>query len=261
VRSKTSLLLLCCLTLAASGCAVHVPGGCDAQDPPAPVSGCMVPVGGWGDVTPQSEEGVELQITGTVIATGTGEPAEQCMEVGGPIGWPPDRDVGVALSSSALVWLELEDATGDRYVVAITGGDSTPAFEMGEPLAIDYSFAQGDFGPDVGSLELRDEVGGLRGWVAEAGGLNDLRLPDELEAVTEAAPICYDQTEGCGDWSRYDLDVVLDGATNPLPYGATLEVGDLALLHGGHDQQTGAGEGCPDWFVAHTALGLFPIGG
>ncbi len=142
--------------------------------------------------------------------------------------------------------------------MALTADVHTPSFTVGDQLEVDFALARGDFSPDVGSLAVRDLAGELLGWVGVAGGLSQLELPNELDGVEEGAPICHDRTTGCGDWSAHDLEATIGGEQQTLPYGGSLPTGDLDLVHGGYEQQAGAGEGCPDWYVAHLALGLFP---
>lgn len=261
MRSPLPVLLFLALPLLVSACEVPVEGGCEARSEPAPVAGCLVPVGGWGDDDPMIEmQGADLELSGVVVDAGLGEPGDACVTAGGPIG----RYVSGAAEASPTVddmsWFELEDASGDRYTVAVTGGDATPIFELGQELDVAYSFMFGGFSPDVGNLEIRDIDGTLVGWVGEAGGLDGLELPAEMESVVEGPAVCSQRDTGCGDWQAHDVNVIVSGTEGRVPYGATVEVSDLALAHGGYEQEvpsTGQ-QGCADWFVAHVTLGLFP---
>ena len=260
MRSMSVTLLLFILPLAASGCAVPVEGGCDAKAAPAPVSGCLVPVGGWGDDGPMTGmQAVDRSLSGVVVDAGTGEPADECLTTGGPVGHHVGTSYAAGIAPEDVSWFELEDTSGDRYTVAITAGDDTPTFEPGDELDVRYSFMFGGFGPDSGNLEIRANDGTLIGWVGEAGSLDGLAMPDELERVSEGAVVCSERSTGCGDWRAYDLEVAAGGVDATVPYGATAQVGELALLHGGYEHEISSGaQGCPDWYVSHVALGLFP---
>lgn len=230
---------------------VPVPGGCEGASPPRAVSGCLVPAGGWGDVDPiASGDGADVQVSGTVVESDVGEPPDQCFTAGGPVGVAPEAG-GVAS------WVELEDEDGVRWFVAIHGEGVTPSFEVGDVLDVAFSFRFGGFSPDVGRLEIRDEEGILVGWVAEAGSLGGIEVPSELERV-EAGPAACAQRDSCGDWQALALDVTVLGTDASVGYGRSQDVAGLSVLHGGFEQQVGEAQGCPDWFVAHVAIGLFP---
>ena len=260
MRSPLVLLLFTVL-LSLSACDLPIEGGCDARQDPAPVSGCLVPVDGWGDDDPMLEQqGADLELSGTVVGAGLGEPADECVTAGGPIGHHVSADAEGAVTVDDMSWFELEDASGDRYTVAVAAGDATPVFEVGQELDVTYSFFFGGFSPDVGNLEIRQADGSLVGWVGEAGGLDGLALPDELESVTEGPAVCSQRDTGCGDWQAHDVNVIVEGVEGRVPYGATVTASDLAVAHGGYEQEIprASQQGCPDWYVAHVTLGLFP---
>jgi hypothetical protein len=258
MRRALKLLSLATVVAALAGCTLPIEGGCDSKAEPAPISGCLVPVDGWPEDGPTPMvEGVELELSGVVLATGTGEPADQCLSEGGPIGHLVG--FGGALGREDITWIEFESDEGDVYRVAITADVHTPVFEVGEELDISFGFRFGGFSPDVGHLEIRDVAGGLVGWVGEAGAFEQLSLPAELEQIAQGPIVCSERDTGCGDWRAYDLDVTVDGQQAVVPYGAITDVGDLAFAHGGYEQETDTvAATCMDWFVAHVAVGLFP---
>ena len=51
--------------------------------------------------------------------------------------------------------------------------------------------------------------------------------------------------DGCGQIARHDLVADLMGTRVELPYGRSVQVGDLVAVHGG--QQSGVGPSCADY--------------
>ena len=88
--------------------------------------------------------------------------------------------------------------------------------------------------------------------VASGGSVSDLgNVPLTFR---QGAAICA-QHDTCGDWNRYDLEVLDNGGWTRLPHGATLTLGGYRVIHGGVAEQVSAA-GCPDWYVAdvHVAV-------
>ncbi len=223
------LLLSACATLPTKdGCADLVP---------PPVVACF---GGDGLDWPGYGT-LEMAVDGTVVSVSTGGRPDACLV-----------DVGNDTFQEGLV-VEVESAAGARYVVGI----QVPQYEgavlaEGDAVSLLADFTFGEFGPDRGSVRV-EEDGTLVALVATGGNRDD--LPDDLDA-SESQVRCTED-DGCGVFSKYDLNVMFGDDTANVRYGESAAIGAARVVHGGYEQAAPSEGGtCPDWFVAHVTLAV-----
>ena len=239
---QAPLLVLAALTLSACPAITPCPDG------PAPptLAACAVPVGGW-DQSPQNSEGIDITISGAVNSVGTGAVPEGCFDTGGHVGaFTPDQ-------TTALWATVTDDVSGEDWVVAFiapdhAAGDLMPA----DSLSFQYAYRFGGFGPDVGHLTIRDAADALVAHVAAAGSVEQLAQIDEV-SVAEGPARCS-ETDSCGSWSEYHLDILPADLSESqvLDYGLSWgneASSDITVHHGGYARDTNQSTNCADWFV------------
>ncbi|MFN7142905.1 MAG: hypothetical protein ACK4YP_03955 [Myxococcota bacterium] len=225
------LLLAACDTLEA-------PEACDDLVAP-PVTACF---GGDG-LTWEGYGTLEVAVTGVVVDVATGARPEGCLV-----------DVGNGQTGEGLV-VTVEDGAGARYVVSFAVPGLAAPVAVGDPVALDLLYVYGEYAPDVGHARLSDSTGAPRVVVTEAGSLETLVLPDGV-SVAEGASRCTED-DGCGVYSKYDLDVAVGDDAGGVRYGEEAALGGYRVVHGGFELQAeGQTDVCPDWFVAHATVGL-----
>lgn len=181
---------------------------------------------------------VDLELTGPVLAAGNMSEQSPCASV------PSD---------SQGFWFEAMHSSGEVWVLgALIPGVSNPLKE-GDTISARATVAGGGFSPRRASIVLRDASHELIAYVGEAGDDSELDPPDGI-VVSRGKALCT-KHHSCGDWSAYDLDVTVAGKTTPVAYATLQTVGPYRVAHGGYEHQASATT-CPDWFVAHVAVGI-----
>lgn len=207
------------------------------------LAACVVPEGGWVD-QPAGDYAVSLSLT--LLDVVDAAPSDDCLQA--PVG-----DV----ASEGRVWLRGQDADQATWIVGLAAPELTAArfAAVGDAMTVDAALQFGGFSPTVGHVEVRDAAG-LVAWVGEAGGLDGLTTPAELE-LAEGGPVCR-VSDTCGAYRLLDLVATWDGQEVDLPRGATVRVGDHDLVHSTYEQQVpSTTPRCADWFVARVLAGVF----
>lgn len=184
---------------------------------------------------------LEMDVEATVVSVGTGPRPDTCAV-----------DVGNDLFEQGLV-VELESADGARYTVGLTVPEmSGTLVAVGDTLSVSAAYTFGEFGPNLGVVRL-EKAGTTVVLVATGGELTD--LPDDLDA-SEGAVRCTED-DGCGVYSKYDLNVQFGGDSTSVLYGESATLGAARVVHGGYEQAAPSQGGtCPDWYVAHVTLAV-----
>jgi hypothetical protein len=184
-----------------------------------------------------------IDITGTVLATGSINEFEACANTSSDVGG---------------FWFEMDDTNGERWVLgAMLPAANPPA--VGDTVSATASRAYGY--PVVASITLRDVNGKLIAYVGEAGDAAELQPPDGI-VLSRGQAMCTGN-HGCGDWKAYHLDLDVGGTTGTLAYGTSANIGAYQFAHGGAELQAGtppdAGDGCSGVSVARTVIGITPL--
>lgn len=185
-----------------------------------------------------------LTVSGTIAAI---EPAtldnESCLRSTSVIG------DGVEEAADGLVSLSIQT---DEEVVAVVLGllDEVP-FVAGDDVTVDYRFAFGGFGPDVGRLLLTGGNGALV-YLEEAGALDGVVAPGVELARGDQRCWTHD---GCGAFGRYDVVVEGDGETTPLSIDEATVIDDVAFRASALvEQDQNHAVQCLDWFAGHVLV-------
>jgi hypothetical protein len=195
----------------------------------------------------ESYDTVEVALAGPVLETGDGLAPDGCFDgshLNSDDRPPPDADSW---------WIRVADADGNPWTVGVSFPGLARPFAVDDEIEASWRLVPPQFAAtSVGALALRDGTGALQLWIAEAIELVALQPPEGLQL--EQGDAIYEQTEDCGTWAAYDLQV---GET-VIPYGGTAAVGDLAVWHGGYVGATGDSSECMDWTVDRVAVAFTP---
>lgn len=184
---------------------------------------------------------VDLTLSGPVLAAGNTSEQSPCAN-------SPYDPPGF--------WFEIADSQSEVWVLGAQFQGAGNPLQKGDVVSVRALRGGDGYGPVVASITVRDAGGKLIAYAAEDGSTEALKPPDGI-SVTRGPPLCTAH-DSCGDWTAHDLDVAASGETKHIAYGGMAEVGGYRVTHGGCEQQQGATT-CPDWFVAHVALGIVPV--
>jgi hypothetical protein len=204
-----------------------------------PVAACF----GGGDLDYPGYGTLEADVEGRVVSIAAGSRPDACLV-----------DVGNAQVGEGVV-VVVEDGEGLQYTVSFDVpelADTLVAVDDVVHLTAAYTF--GEFGPDVGVVSLTSEGGGIHALVEEAGSVDT--LPSSIVTVTEGDVRCTED-DGCGVFSKYDMDVAVGDETVTVRYGEEAALEGGRVVSGGLERAAeDQGDVCPDWFVANVTLAL-----
>jgi len=224
---------------------------CVPHEPPASegaLSACAIPVGGW----PAGEGGgdVNVNFTGPVLEAGDGDAPDGCWdayETAGPAPSPDER--------ATAYWFRAMGDDGRPWTIGVAIPGAVRPIAVDDAIDAFWSYFPAGFSPTIAAMTLWADDGTILAWVSHGGGLDSYDLP-AFDFTLVQGDVAYRDHDTCGSWAGYDLDVLLaDGSTRTLPYGGSLDVGDLTLHHGRFDETTDFSNGCADWFVADLLVG------
>jgi len=231
------------LTLALAGCTT-----CKDLGPPA-FATCAVPEGGWPDASVGYDPYgsiPDVDISGPVLEAGDGTAPYSCIggyeAVGGWIYLPRNTD--------RTWWLVVSDESGQRWTVEVLLPHSTRRPKVGEVVHVRFSWEWGEWTPPTANFELRDGDDDLVVWAGEDEWLGGLKPPAELELVGPGLPACGNSDE-CGSWARYALEVRVSGSRGVVPLGGDATVGGLRVYNGDLEA-TSTTSHCSDWGGGHA---------
>lgn len=191
------------------------------------VTGCMSAIPG-GD------------LTGTITALGEGP-------------FPDGCDYGLGEDPGTGWWITVADESGQEGTIGLAIPDLASPFVAGDAAHLLAAYEMADFGPTIATVEVRDGLDALVGWVGIGGRVSDLSVP--LGMVLSQGPEVCTLTEDCGSWAAYDLILEADGHRQTVSYGQQATVGNWTAYHAGNRQQINA-TGCPDWYVSTLATAI-----
>ncbi len=243
-------LVLASLTLAACPAITPCPDG-----PALPqLAACVIPAAGWTD-NPQNSEPLDISVSGTVDDVGVGAVPGECFASSGAhVGaYTPDE--------TNAVWARVtDDVSNEEWIVAfVAPGHAGLELMPTDSLSFEYEYMFGGFSPDRGQLTVRDATGDLVAWIGAAGSAESLSQPTEISVAQ--GPARCSESDSCGSWSQYHLDVLMPGMSESeiVDYGATsgADAGsDFTFHHGGYAQDTQTSSNCADWFVGDLDAAL-----
>jgi hypothetical protein len=153
---------------------------------------------------------------------------------------------------------QVADDTGTVWNFSVYIPDFQNPLANGDIISVTSSVnAEGYIGPAIVNLTVRDANGALLFYVGDGHNPADLTLPDGL-TLSLSAPVCHAQSN-CGSWSDHPFVVYGSDSSVEVPYLGSATLGAYRLVHGGGEIQDSGGIICPDWAVAHVALGISPL--
>ena len=246
------------LVLALAGCPAITP--CPENPVVPTLAACAVPVGGWVDNPQNMAQPVEVSVSGVVNSVSVGAVPDGCFDPNGAhVGdFQPDE-------TNALWANVTDDVSGEDWIVAFIAPDHAGTGLMpADSLSFEYHYQFGGFSPDVGHLTIRDGDDALVAHLASAGSIERL---EQFDAVSIAkGPALCTESDSCGDWSRYHLDILPEGLSDSLilDYGTSWgndASSDITVHHGGFAQDHGEYGGCADWFVGDLDVAIISNAG
>jgi hypothetical protein len=244
-------LAIATLTLAACPAITPCPDG----PPLAQLAACVIPAAGWTENPQNQPEPLGISVSGTIDDMGVGAVPGDCFASSGAhVGaYTPDE--------TNAVWARVtDDVSNEEWIVAfVAPGHAGLELMPADFLSFEYDYMFGGFSPDRGQLTMRDEAGDLVAWIGAAGSAERLEQPSEISVAK--GPARCSESDSCGSWSQYHLDVQMPGAAESeiVDYGTTLgeDVGsDFTFHHGGYAQDTQTSTNCSDWFVGDLDAAL-----
>jgi hypothetical protein len=211
--------------------------------PVPPVAACVMPIPPW-----QTEAAAyaavnqdTLRLSGTVGASGMGDPAETCWNDGGWALWSSDQADPVE-----TYWAVVEDPVQGDHVVAISH-PSLSAFPVSEgPIEVAYRVyfpADRDEIPR-GQLEVGNDAGAVL-WMGRHATPEHHDTPAHVALETGDVLATYDSR--CGAWESRGLRATVGGSTATLERGDTAVLDGHVVIHGGYAALSEtSGWTCPD---------------
>jgi len=218
------------------------------------LAACVVEAGTTQDAPEWIEEGVTHDLAGVVVETGAGAPPDDCLHRG------PNYSAVHGAAAEVLAparWFRLEDAAGTVWTVWLLLGEHTPALATGEAVVVHSFYRMEPFAPSPGHVLVTRPGGALVAWFGTDGTAEALAPPEGVTLVRGAA-VCA-QSDDCGAWAGYALDVTAGESAAAVGYGETATVGGLQVVHGGQRLEFPGPRGCADWFVADVDVALVPL--
>ncbi len=218
------------------------------------LSACVVPVGGWAPGEEYPDMPLGLGLSGVVMEAGDGDAPDGCFDGWAVAGAPPG-----AGDRGAAWWFRAMGSDGRPWTVGVHLPGVARSVDTTTEIAGDWYYEWGGFSPDIASLALYDASTALLAWIGEGGALGELDLPP-LDVLLEQGGAVYRDSDECGTWEGYDLEVIGDdGGVTPLPYGGSADLGAITFWHGGFDRTTETSDRCSDWFVADVLVAAAPL--
>ena len=201
--------------------------GCDTWTAPR-LSGCAE----W-----ETPVGSAVSITGSIAGVVT-EVVPRQWVCRNPINYVPSGSVGTAWTFRVSDGMQV-------LAVSVRVPWPTPLVQVGDSVRIESDVRTVyPVGIDGGHLTVRGDDGSLVFWLGRSSSLQGMTLPGEL-SLSVGPAVC--QGEGfCGQIAHHDLVADMMGTRVDLPYGESVQVGDLIAVHGGEQSRVGA-MSCPDW--------------
>jgi hypothetical protein len=214
--------------------------------------------GGADDVTlPECEPallehpplGACLALDGEPVDEKTGELGGEVVLVGAEVAIPEFcLDGREQYFDPDALWLELALADERRLTLGIslpTLLDRELRAREGDELSVEWSgevSRQANVGEGVNQawLRVRKSDGELFAFLGEGAELDEISLPDGLEAESGSA-VCITQA-ACGTLEHHELVVSYGPFTKRYTYGHAGSIGTRWLVHGGYAQPTAGSE-------------------
>ena len=222
--------------------------GFDSGEPP--------PGAGQVTITPPGMTSKRLEFRGRVIATGTNLPPMRsyCFD------YPLTAEGSIFLGTKQVraYWVHIEDESGARAVVGVLGPGFAWRLLVGDSITVEEHSESGGFGISPSSkLEIRKESGELVAWFGLEPTVDKLQTPPEV-ALTLGKQQCRGVSSCFPIWSRFELNVQLQGddAPSPLGYGRRMTFGDFVVVHGGLDVSLETGR-CGESQLNRVAAGIW----
>lgn len=157
-------------------------------------------------------------------------------------------------SGSQLVVLTVHAVNGSvakDYDVEYAAPAGNMLFHVGDTIFADYSRSGGGFGPENVDLTLSHGQA-IDIYIGYGGSVSDL---NEAPFKFAQGPQLCVQNDTCGTWAAYDLSIVLDTTTQPVPYGSYVINKTYRVLNGGvREQLPTSNTQCADWYVADVRV-------
>jgi hypothetical protein len=219
---------------------------CARSHPHPPLAACVL--SSSNKALPEGRLG--LQLSGTVLDFGVGQPPENCDAEGLVIG---HYSVDPA-DASTKRWLRIESGAGQRALVVVAAPGFELAAKKAEVISIDFYMRARSFGrPPMGALLLRRADHSLVTWLAADNSLATLEPPNELSLA--AGRVACTASNSCfPSWTRNALKVTSSAGTKEIAYGARATLGNLELVHGGLDVATSHVTKCTDGSMDWVAV-------
>jgi len=192
------------------------------------------------------------EVSGTVIATGTGAPPVNCFDRE----TYPGREVSGVTTNGR--WIQVEDADGTTWTAAFVAPSLELDVAVGDSVDISYYCKEDMYLPEESNVHVRSGDR-LVVWFALSETLGGFKMPEGLQ-LQRGDELCeVPTTGGCGSWAMYQMLATTDGATEEVPLDAGLvDVGDFRVLNGGLRTDTDTEMPCPDAYWGYFSALVLP---